>query len=93
MTRNASARIAGFTYLFYIAVAFPAMVLVDKATAGDGMPARLASVAQHTTEMRVSIVLGLLSVFSALVLAVTLYCVTRDEDRELAMFGLVCRVG
>ena len=93
MTRNASARIAGFTYLFYIAVAFPAMVLVDKATAGEGMPARLASVAQHTTEMRVSIVLGLLSVFSALVLAVTLYGVTRDEDHELAMFGLVCRVG
>ena len=29
---------------------------------------------------------------SALVLAVTLYGITRDEDHELAMLGLVCRV-
>jgi hypothetical protein len=93
MTRNTSARIAGFTFLFYIAVAFPAMVLESKATSGEGMPAKLANIAQHTTEMRVTMLLNLLSVFSALVLAVTLYGITRDEDNELAMFGLVCRVG
>ena len=29
---------------------------------------------------------------SALTLAVTLYGITRDQDHELAMFGLVCRV-
>lgn len=93
MTRNTSARIAGFTFLFYIAVAFPAMVLESRATSGEGMAAKLASIAQHTTEMRVTMLLNLLSVFSALVLAVTLYGITRDEDNELAMFGLVCRVG
>ena len=93
MTRNTSARIAGFTFLFYIAVAFPAMVLESRATSGEGMAAKLASIVQHTTEMRVTMLLNLLSVFSALVLAVTLYGITRDEDNELAMFGLVCRVG
>ena len=93
MTRNTSARIAGFTFLFYIAVAFPAMVLESRATSGEGMAAKLASIVQHTTEMRVTMLLNLLSVFSALVLAVTLYGITCDEDNELAMFGLVCRVG
>src|SRR5437868_12302677 len=93
MTRKTNARIAGFTFLFYNAVAYPEMVLFEKATRGDGIPAKLASIAQHTTEMRVSIVLSLLGAFSALVLAVTLYGITRDEDHELAMFGLTCRVG
>src|SRR2546423_1566152 len=93
MTRQTNARIAGFTFLFYIAVAYPDMVLSNKATSGDGIAAKLASVAQHTTEMRVAVLLTVLSSFSALVLAVTLYGITRDEDRELALLGFACRVG
>jgi hypothetical protein len=93
MTRRTNVRIAGFTFLFYIAVAFPAMVLEGRATSGVNTVARLASIAQHTTQMRIVVLLNLLSVFSALVLAVTLYAITRDEDQDLAMFGLVCRVG
>lgn len=92
MTRSTNARIAGFTYLFYIAVAFPAMVLFGRATQGDGIPAKLATIAQHTSEMRITVLLGLLSSLSALVLAVTLYGVTRDEDHELALLACVCRV-
>jgi hypothetical protein len=34
MTRTTNARIAGFTFLFYIAVAFPSMVLLERATSG-----------------------------------------------------------
>src|SRR2546423_2436618 len=93
MTRQTNARIAGFTFLFYIAVAFPDMVLVGKATSGEGIAAKLANVAQHTTEMRVAVLLTMLSVFSALVLAVTLYGITRDVDHELATLGFACRVG
>jgi uncharacterized protein DUF4386 len=93
MTRKTSARIAGFTFLFYIAVAFPEMVLFGRATSGEGIHAKLASIAQHTTEMRVSVLLTMLSSFSALVLAVTLYAITRDEDRELALLGFACRLG
>ena len=93
MSRDASARIAGFAFLFYIAVAFPEMVLVGRATAGATVAARVATAAAHGGELRVAAVLTLLGALSAFVLAVTLYGVTRDEDRELATFGLVCRVG
>jgi Domain of unknown function (DUF4386) len=37
-------------------------------------------------------VLDVFASFSALVLGVTLYALTRDEDHDLAMLGLVCRV-
>jgi hypothetical protein len=42
--------------------------------------------------VRLSILIALLEGLSSLVLAVTLYGITRDEDHELAMLGLVCRV-
>jgi len=73
MTRRTNARIAGFTYLLYIAVAFPAMVLFDKATSGESTASQLATIAQHSTSLRITILLGLVSCFCALVLAVTLY--------------------
>jgi Domain of unknown function (DUF4386) len=92
MTRTANARLAGFAYLFYIAVAFPSMVLFDRATRGAGIPAKLASMAQHATDVRLSAVLALLGSLSALVLAITLFALTRDQDRDLAMLGLTCRV-
>jgi len=93
MTRMANARIAGFTYLFYIAVAFPDMVLSERATTGQGMAAKLSNIAQHATDLRIATILSLLSGLSALVLAVTLYAITRDQDPDLAMLGLTCRVG
>src|SRR5258706_6157545 len=37
-------------------------------------------------------VLAVVSSFSALVLAVTLYAITREQDRDLAMLGMMCRV-
>jgi Domain of unknown function (DUF4386) len=36
--------------------------------------------------------LSILTSFAALVLGVTLYAITRDVDRDLAMLGLACRV-
>jgi hypothetical protein len=91
MTRTTNARIAGATFLLYIALGVSAMVLLARATAGDGAAAKLASVAAHESSLRVAAVLNLFCGFAALVLAVTLYGITRDEDRELAMLGLVCR--
>jgi hypothetical protein len=92
MTRRTNARIAGLTFLLYIAVAFPSMVLSAKATGGASIAARLVNIAQHTTEMRITILLEILSGFCGLVLAVTLYAITRDEDRDLAHLGFACRV-
>ena len=92
MTRTTNARLAGFTFLFYIAVAFPSMVLFDRATRGEGIAAKLASIAQHASDVRAAVVLSLLGCFSALVLAVTLYRITREQDSDLAMLALTCRV-
>ena len=92
MTRTANARIAGFTFLFYIAVAFPGMVLFGRATSGEGIAAKFASIAQHATDVRVAVVLSLLGCLSALVLAVTLYAITREVDADLALLALTCRV-
>jgi hypothetical protein len=93
MTRRTNARVAGFTFLFYIAVAFPSMVLFNRATSGAGLAAKLAGIAQHASDLRLAVVLSLGGCFSALVVAVTLYAITRDEDPDLALLGLTCRVG
>jgi hypothetical protein len=42
--------------------------------------------------MRAAIVLEMIGCFCALVLAVTLYAITRDEDPDLALLAMVCRV-
>jgi len=93
MTRTTNARIAGFTFLFYIAAGIASMVLVGRATSGEGIAAKLAGIAQHETDLGVVIVLALLQCFSALVLGVTLYAITREQDPDLAMLALTCRVG
>ncbi len=92
MTRTTNARIAGFTFLFYIAAGITSVVLFGRATSGGGIAAKLAGIAQHQTGLGVVVVLGLLQSFSALVLAVTLYAITREQDPDLAMLALTCRV-
>jgi hypothetical protein len=93
MTRTTNARIAGFTFLFYIAVGVLSMVLFGRAASGNEITEKLASIAQHTTTMGVVFLLLLLQAFSAITLGVTLYAITREEDQDLAMAGLVFRVG
>lgn len=92
MTRRTNARIAGFTFLFYIAVAFPGMVLLERATVGAGIAARLASLAQHATDVHIAVVLSLAGCCAALVLAVTLHAITREQDPDVALLALTCRV-
>ena len=93
MTRQTNARIAGFTFLFYIAVAYPSMVLVNRALAGATMAAKVATLVHHAGDVRLAAVLTLLGCGSALVLAVTLYAITRDQDPDLALLAMTCRVG
>ena len=92
MTRTSNARIAGFTFLFYIVVGITAMVLHRQAIAGVDSAARLASIARHEPTMRALLLLDLAQAFCAIVLGVTLYGLTRLQDRDIAMTGLVCRV-
>ncbi len=66
------ARVAGCTFLFYIAAGITSLAL---------------AVQTHATD-----VLTLLQNFSALVLGVTLYMITREQGPALAMLALTCRV-
>ena len=91
-SRQFYARLAGFTILFYMAAGATVVFLMNRATDAEGTAATLSRIAGHASDVRVAILLELLESFSALVLAVTLYGITRDENHELAMLALVCRV-
>lgn len=71
-SRLTYARVAGFTFLFYIAAGITSLALADQMQGAD--------------------VLTLLQNFSALVLGVTLYAITREQGPALAMLALTCRV-
>jgi hypothetical protein len=92
MTRTTNARIAGATYLFYAAIGICSELLMHRARGAGGDAETLANIGEHATDVRLTIVIVVLEAFSALVLAVTLYGITRDEDQELATLGLACRV-
>ena len=66
------ARVAGFTFLFYIAAGITSMALGGQSQITD--------------------LLSLLQSFSALVLGVTLYALTREQGPILALLALTCRV-
>ena len=92
MTRTTNARVAGATFLIYAAAGIANEALMHTATNAEGAAARLVRIAEHATDVRIATIMVLVESFSALVLAVTLYGITRDEDQELSMLGLVCRV-
>jgi hypothetical protein len=91
MTRSTNARLAGFGYLSYILVGILNEVLMYRATSVEGTAMKLARIAEYSADVRLAIILKLAECFSAFVLAVALYGITRDEDNELAMLGLLCR--
>jgi hypothetical protein len=93
MTYTTNARLAGFTFLFYIVAGIASMVLFSQATGGQEIAAKLASIAHHMLQLRLTIVLGLLQAVCAMVLAVTLYAITRNQDSDLAILAMIFRVG
>jgi hypothetical protein len=65
--------------------------LTSRAITAEGTAAQLTRIAQSATGMRMTIILKLCECFAALVLAVAFYGITREQDHELAILGLVCR--
>ncbi|MFI5252989.1 MAG: DUF4386 domain-containing protein [Bacteroidota bacterium] len=91
-SRQFYARLAGFMFLFYIVTGITCMILFSHATGGDGITAKLTSIIENATTVRLTIVLDLLAFVDAVVLAVALYAITRDQDHDLAVMALCCRV-
>lgn len=91
MTRTTNSRIAGVTYLLYIVIGVTNLML-GGATSATGIGPKLALIAQHDSRVRVEVLLSVLTGFVAITLGVALYGLTRDEDHELAVMGLACRV-
>src|SRR4029453_16670913 len=92
MTLRTNARLAGIAFLVYIVAAMSGFIISGRASAGDTAAAKLASIAAHAGQMRLSFILILIGCFCALILAVTLLAITRDVDPDLALLAAVCRV-
>jgi hypothetical protein len=80
-------------YLLYIALAFPSMVFYARATRGPDLGSQLVRIAEHRADMRIAVVLTMLTAIVAFALAIGLFGITRSQDLELAVFALCCRVG
>jgi hypothetical protein len=93
MTRTSNARVAGSAFLLYIALGLTSVMLWGRATGDGSVAAKLARMHDHVADMQIAIVLTLACSFAAVVLGVTLHALTRDEDRDIAMLGMACRVG
>jgi hypothetical protein len=92
MTLRTNAKLAGWAFLLYIVAGIADMVLDGQASRGEGPVAQLASIAQHATLVRVTVLLTLLEYICAVMLGVTLFALTRDQDRDLAAIALCCRL-
>jgi hypothetical protein len=93
MTRRANARVAGVVFIVYIVAGLTSMALSGRALSGAGMAEKFASITGHDATVGIIVLLGFVQAFSAIVLGVTLWAITRDEDRDIAMLGLAFRVG
>lgn len=92
MTRRTNARIAGIMFLLYIVVGVAGIILFNPVESADGTAAKLASIAEHAVRVRLAVLQYMAFVVFSLVLAATLYAITRDEDPDIALIALSCRV-
>jgi hypothetical protein len=92
MTRKTNARIVGYAFIIYIAAGILSMVLAGRSRAGEGIAAKLASTSEHATEVGLAVLLTFVMAFAAFWLGVSLYALTKDEDPDLAMMGMISRV-
>jgi hypothetical protein len=93
MTTTTHARIAGATFLLYIAIGLTSMYLSTAMVSGaETTQLKLAGIVENKFLAQLNIICTLLAALCALVLAITIYRLTEDIDRELAIMALCCRV-
>lgn len=92
MTVKASSRLAGFTFLFYIAMGLLPGWLFGPISRAEGTAGKLAAMAAHPLLTRSGALFSLVNMANALVLGAALYALTRAFDRDLALIALLFRV-
>jgi uncharacterized protein DUF4386 len=92
MTRTTNSRVAGFVFFSYIACGVTELIVLAPASRGEGVAAKLASLAQHSGLAHLASIFSLIMMTNAFVLGVALYALTREYDPDVAMLALVFRV-
>lgn len=93
MTQRTEGRLAGYTYLAYIVFAMSAAILSGKTTAGVDTPHMLATLRSMISVAQITVLLDLLQIVCAIVLAVTLYRLSRTVDATIALLAMAFRFG
>ena len=93
MTQRAEGKLAGYAYLAYIAFAMSAAILSRKTTAGTDTSQMLSTLQSTIALAQVTVLLDLLQIVCAVVLAVTLYRLSRKVDATLALLAMGFRFG
>lgn len=93
MTQRAEGKVAGYAYLAYIVFAMSAAVLSGKTTAGADTAHMLSTLRSRIAIAQVTVLLDLLQMVCAVVLAVTLYRLSRAVDATLALLAMAFRFG
>jgi hypothetical protein len=93
VTAKTNARVAGITFILYIAVGMTSIYLSTQLINGAVETAdKLVAAEQNNTLAQINIILTLVSAACAIILAVTIYGLTRDVDRDIALMALCWRV-
>ncbi len=93
MTQRAEFIFSFFAYLAYIVLAMSAAVLSRKTTAGADTSQMLSTLRSTMAIAQVTVLLDLLQIVCAIVLAVTLYRLSRTVDVTLALLAMAFRFG
>ncbi len=91
MTQRAEGKLAGYAYLVYIVSAMLATVLAGKTTAGVDIAHTLSNLRSTVVLAQITVLLDLLQIVCAVVLAVTLYRLSRAVDATVALLAMTFR--
>ena len=83
----------GYAYLAYIVFAMSAAILSRKTTAGADTSQMLSTLRSTIALAQITVLLDLLQIVCAVVLAVTLYRLSRKVDATLALLAMAFRFG
>lgn len=87
------ARVAGFMFLFVLASSIAGLVVTSSVGTGQSFAEQTAQIVASETVFRIGLVLALLGSLSTVLLAVALFVTVRPIDGNLALLGLLLRVG